>query len=135
MDDTFYYESPCATEEVNFHAEKYENHARGTIKFVSQKSFCQVVCKEGESVNIGNILHKVCNPEQSPHMYCFTKTKTQYKEDLLFNVFFKPNNAADWKDLKQTRTKSMYIKYGVGCDCGWQFHQAGDSNENRAGER
>lgn len=123
MDQSFHYESPCSTEEVNFHAVKYIHLSGGTLKVVSEKSFWQVVCKKGESVNIGNIQHKVCNPKQAPHMYCFTKTKTRYNEDLLVNVFFKANNAADWT-LKQTNKEySMNIEYGVGCDCGWQLHQ------------
>ena len=121
MDETFRFESPCTTEEVNFHAVKYDS--RGKVKLESQKSFWQVVCKEGESVNIGNIQHKVCNPGKPPHMYCFTKTKTRYEKDLLFNVFIKHNNAANWVRLKRTEKESMYIKYGVGCDCGWQLHQ------------
>lgn len=123
MDQIFHYESPCNTEEVNFHAVKYIHLSGGTLKLVSEKSFWQVVCKKGESVNIGNIQHKVCNPKQAPHMYCFTKTKTRYNENLLVNVFFKANNAADWT-LKQTNKEySMNIEYGVGCDCGWQLHQ------------
>ena len=133
-DDEFYYKSPCTSEEVSLHAVKYKSHAQYTIKLVSQKSFYQVVCKEGESVNIGNIQHKVCNPGQSPHMYCFTKTKTRYTTDLVFNVFIKHNNAANWIALKGTQTDSMYIKYGVGCYCGWQFH-IGESDESRTGEQ
>ena len=134
MDVTFYYKSPCTSEEVSFHAVKYTSHPQFTIKLVSQKSFYQEVCKEGESVNIGNIQHKVCNPGKPPHMYCFTKTKTRYAKDLLFDVFVKRNNDANWSELKGTHMDSMYIKYGVGCDCGWQFHK-GDSDESRTGEQ
>ena len=134
MDVKFYYKFPCTSEKVSFHAVKYTNHPQGTIKWVSQKSFYQEVCKEGESVNIGNIQHKVCNPGNPPHMYCFTKTKTRYAKDLLFDLFLKRNNDANWSDLKRTQKDSMYIKYGVGCDCGWQFH-TGDSDESRTGEQ
>lgn len=128
MDDPFYYKSPCTTEEVNFHAEKYI----GTYKLVSEKSFWGVVCKEGESVNIGNVQHQVCNPKQSPHMYCFTKTKTRSTGKVLFKVFKRNND--DWV-LLGTQWYEIKIAYGVGCDCGWQLHQADDSNENRAGEQ
>ena len=129
MDDTFYYESPCTTEVVNFHAVKY----LGIYKFVSEKSFSGVACKVGESVNIGNIQHKVCNPKQSPHMYCYSKTKSLWREEVSFKVF-KKNDEGDWV-YGTTIPKSTYIEFKVGCDCGWQRHLAGDSNENRAGEQ
>ena len=141
--DTFYYESPCTKEEVNFPAVTYRSYGNRKFKLVSETLFPGVVCKEYKSVNMwyesvnDKIPPKVCNPQQSPHMYCFTETKTRSTGEVSFKVFIE-NEKAEWVDLHRTTQDIMpHMKYGVGCACMWQHHvhQAGDSNENRAGEQ
>lgn len=126
--DTFYYESPCTKEEVNFPAVTYISYGNSKFKLVSEKLFPGVVCKEYESVNMwyesvnDKIPHKVCNPQQSPHMYCFTETKTRSTGKVTFKVF-RENEKAEWVDLDKTTQRIMpHMKYGVGCACGWQLH-------------
>ena len=141
--DTFYYESPCTKEEVKFPAVTYIGNGNGKLKLVSETLFPGVVCKEYKSVNMwyesvnDKIPPKVCNPQQSPHMYCFTETKTRSTGIVPFKVF-RENEKDEWVDLGKTIPYAMpHMKYGVGCACMWQhhIHQAGDSNENRAGEQ
>ena len=135
MDDTFKYESPCPQREDVFKVEEYIGCGSSNgckFKLVSVKSFLQRVCKEGESVNIGNVERKVCNPEQTRLMYCFTKKKTMFSEKVEFNFYVKKEG--HWVN-KGKRSKTVNINYGVGCFCGWQVYQAGDSDENRAGKK
>lgn len=136
MDDTFKYESPCPQREDVFKVEEYigcgsSNGCR--FKLVSVKSFSQRVCKEGESVNIGNVERKVCNPEQTRLMYCYTKNETMFSKKVEFIVYKK--NEGSWEKDERTRVLTRNINYGVGCYCGWQVLKAGDSNENRAGKK
>ena len=136
MEDSFKYESPCPQREDIFKVKEYlscgsSNDCR--FKLVSVKSFRQWVCKEGESVNIGKVERKVCNPEQSRLMYCFTKNE-KLSENVEFKLYSKQSDGR-WLDKNITKWKTMDINYGVGCYCGWQLYQAGDSDENRAGKK